>query len=113
MILAIGTPLTAFGFFGFPILNWLGAMLVAIGGVGVGMTTIAVARKRAIGSTRWLLAVAGGTLFVTMPLAAAYASGTAFGIGLLDVPAMAAIHGGLNVLGFAIPAMVAWSRIEP
>jgi hypothetical protein len=47
-----------------------------------------------------------------MPLAAAYATGTTFGIAFLDVPAMAAIHGGLNVLGFAIPATLGWSRLS-
>jgi hypothetical protein len=53
----------------------------------------------------------GAALLVTMPLAAGYATGTAFGIPFLDVPAMAAVHGTLNVLGFAIPSMIGWSEV--
>jgi hypothetical protein len=108
--LIIGTPLTALGFFGLPAINWLGAIVVAISGIGVGLGTIATSGDRASAASR-LLRVAGATLLVTMPLAAAYATGTAFGIPFLDVPAMAAIHGGLNVVGFAVPAMLAWSLV--
>jgi hypothetical protein len=109
--LVVGTPLTALGFFGLPQVSWLGAILVAAGGIGIGLATIAVARGAADRPASALLTVAGATLFVTMPLAAAYASGTTFGIAFLDIPAMAAIHGGLNVVGFAIPAMAGWHRI--
>jgi hypothetical protein len=107
--LIVGTPLTALGFFGLPVINWVGAMVVAISGVMGGVATIAVAGDRGGVATRALLRIAGTTLLVTMPLAAAYATGTTFGLTFLDVPAMAAIHGGLNVVGFAIPAMLAWS----
>ena len=109
--LVIGTPLTALGFFGFPIVSWIGALLVAGGGIGIGAATLAVARRVPDGPARVCLAVGGATLFLTMPLAAAYATGTTFGIGFLDIPAMAALHGGLNVVGFAIPTMIGWRRI--
>ena len=119
--LIAGTPLTALGFFGLPAINWIGAMVVAISGIGVGLATVATSGAHAcVGAspgrrwnqaTRFLLRVAGATLFLTMPLAAAYATGTTFGIPFLDVPAMAAIHGGLNVVGFAIPAMLGWSLV--
>ena len=46
-----------------------------------------------------------------MPLAALFASGTAFAIPVLDVPVMAAVHGSLNVVGFAIPTMAGWTRL--
>ena len=108
--LIVGTPLTALGFFGLPAINWLGAMVVAISGIGVGLGTIATSGGRAPAASR-LLRVAGATLLLTMPLAAAYATGNTFAIPFLDVPAMAAIHGGLNVVGFAIPAMLAWSLV--
>jgi hypothetical protein len=109
--LVVGTPLTALGFFGLPALNWIGAMLVAAGGIGIGLVTIAVAGTRR-DAARVPLRIAGASLLVTMPLAAAYATGTTFAIPILDVPAMAAAHGGLNVVGFAVPAMLGWSR-EP
>ena len=110
-LLVAGTPLTALGFLGLPGVGWAGAMLVAAGGLGIGVATIATGRGAADGSARALLVIAGATLFVTMPLAAAYATGTTFGIGVLGIPAMAGIHGGLNVVGFAIPAMVGWRRL--
>lgn len=109
--LIIGTPLTALGFFGFPIVSWLGPLLVAGGGIGIGATTIAIARLATDGPARACLLVGGATLFLTMPLAAAYATGTTFGIAFLDIPAMAAIHGGLNVVGFAVPTMAGWRRV--
>lgn len=109
--LIVGTPLTALGFFGFPVVSWVGALLVAGGGIGIGAATLAIARRLPDGLARACLVSGGATLFVTMPLAAAYATGTTFGIGFLDIPAMAALHGGLNVVGFAIPTMIGWRRI--
>ena len=108
--LIVGTPLTALGFFGLPLLGWLGAVFVSAAGIAIGATTVAISRGVADGVARWTLPVGGATLFVTMPLAVGYASGSAFGIPFLDIPAMAAIHGSLNVIGFAIPTMVGWDR---
>ena len=105
--LIAGMPLTAAGFLGVPVAAWIGAVLVAAAGLGIGAATVAAATRQR-GTARTLLMVAGLTLFVTMPLAAAYATGSTFHIAVLDVPAMAAIHGGLNVIGFAIPAMLGW-----
>ncbi len=110
--LVAGMPMTALGFFGFPLLSWIGALLVAVGGIGIGLATLSISRRITDGAARTALLIAGATLFLTMPLAAAYATGTTFGIGFLDIPAMAAIHGGLNVVGFAIPAMVGWWRLQ-
>lgn len=110
--LVVGMPLTALGFFGLPIVSWLGAALVAGGGIGIGLATVAISRGVADRIARSVFLIGGGTLFVTMPLAVAYATGTTFGIPSLDIPAMAAVHGGLNVVGFAIPAMVGWARMD-
>jgi YndJ-like protein len=109
--LIVGMPLTAAGFLGLPVAGWVGALLVSAAGIAIGTATIGIASTEADGVARRLLRVAGGTLLLTMPLAAAYATGTTFAIPFLDVPAMAAVHGGLNVIGFAIPAMVGWSRL--
>jgi hypothetical protein len=107
--LIVGTPLTALGFFGLPAINWIGAMVVSVSGFGVGLATISAAGDRP-GATARLLRVGGATLLLTMPLAAVYATGVTFGIPILDVPAMAAIHGSLNVVGFAGPVMLGWSQ---
>lgn len=108
--LVVGMPLTALGFFGLPIVSWIGAVLVSAAGIAIGAATIVIGRQVPDRVARAGLVLGGTTLFLTMPLATAYATGTAFGIGFLDIPAMAAIHGGLNVVGFAIPAMVGWTR---
>jgi hypothetical protein len=42
--LVVGTPVTAIGFFGLAAFSWVGALLVALGGIGIGITTITVAR---------------------------------------------------------------------
>ena len=107
---AVGTPVTAVGFFGLPLVAWIGAVIVAVGALGIGAATILTALRSGDRIRRVALGLGGATLFVTMPLAAVYATGTTFGIPVLDVPAMAAVHGTLNVVGFAIPAMVGWSR---
>lgn len=108
-ILITGIPITAVGFFGVAPAAWLGAMLVAGGGLGIGLATIGVAGTLRTPATRVLLQVAGLSLLVSMPLAAVYATGVWLGIPWLDLPTMARTHGVLNVLGFAIPAIVAWS----
>lgn len=110
--LVVGMPLTALGFFGLPVVSWIGAMLVSAAGIGIGAATIAIGRRAPDRIARAGLLVGGATLFLTMPLATAYATGATFGIGFLDIPAMAAIHGGLNVVGFAIPTMAGWSRLD-
>ena len=109
--LVVGTPLTALGFFGFPLVNWVGALLVAAAGLTIGLAEVGLARAGDASPSRRLIGVGGATLLVTMPLAAGYATGSAFGIALLDIPAMAAIHGTLNILGFAIPSMVGWNGV--
>ena len=108
--LVVGMPLTALGFFGLPLVSWSGAALVAGGGIGIGAATISIGRRASDRVERVGLLVGGATLFVTMPLALAYATGTTLGLGFLGIPAMAAIHGGLNVVGFAVPTMVGWTR---
>jgi YndJ-like protein len=105
---AVGAPLTAFAFLGVATIGWIGALLVAAGGIGIGLGQILSASHVALGAARAALLVGGATLLITMPLAAGYATGTTFGIPLLDVPAMAGIHGALNMLAFAIPTAFGW-----
>jgi SAM-dependent methyltransferase len=105
----IGIPITAIGFFGVAAAALVGALLVAAGGLGVGATLLRGRRSAEARSTTglWLGRLAGASLLVSMPLAAAYALGTFLGTGWLDLPTMARTHGALNVLGFALPAVVA------
>jgi hypothetical protein len=87
--------------------NWIGALLVAGGGFGVGLGALLAAGSLSTPASRALLRVAGVTLLTTMPLAAIYASSVFTGSTVLDIPTMARVHGTLNALGFALPAVVA------
>lgn len=107
--LIAGIPLTAVGFLGVALAAWLGAMSVALGGLGIGLAVIRAAGVLRTGGAQALARLAGLTLLVSMPLAAVYATGAWLGIAWLDLPTMARTHGVLNVLGFAIPATVAWT----
>lgn len=109
----VGIPVTAIGFFGVPLAAWVGAMLVAAGGLGVGIACAAVAGTSPSRPARGLLRIAGLTLLVSMPLAAIYATGVGLGTTWLTIPAMAATHGTLNVLGFALPASIGWTLDGP
>jgi hypothetical protein len=105
----IGIPVTALGFLGLPVANWMGAILTAVGGIGIGLATLAVARTLVGRVATAMAAIAGASLLVSMPLAAIYATGTLTGLSWLDLDVMARVHGGLNALGFALPAMVGWT----
>ena len=105
----VGIPVTALGFFGLSLANWVGAVLTAAGGFGIGLATLAIARTMARTTGVILAALAGASLLIAMPLAAIYATGTLTGTAWLAIDAMARVHGGLNALGFALPAMLAWT----
>ena len=108
-VVILGIPLTALGFFGLPIVNWAGSMLVACGGFGIGIATWVVAGHLATRPARLLARIAAASLLLAMPMAATYSSGVLSGTTWLDLPTMARIHGSLNALGFAVPVIVAWS----
>jgi hypothetical protein len=109
--LLIGIPTTAIGFLGAAGLNFVGGLLVAGAGFVVGYGHLAIARAHE-GSARTLLSVAGLSLLLSMPLAAAWATTSFLAIPFLPIAVMAAAHGGLNVLGFAVPGTLAWRSID-
>lgn len=104
-----GIPITALGFIGVPFASWVGAMLTASGGLGVGLATVAVAPDLRPRRARVMADIAGTSLLVSMPMAAIYATGVLLGTTWLDLPTMARIHGGLNAFGFALPVILAWT----
>ena len=81
---------------------------MASGALAVAIETLALSRGMARGAGA-LATVAGVALMVSMPLAVIYSTGTVLGVVWLDVPTMARLHGSLNALGFALPAMLAWT----
>jgi hypothetical protein len=105
--LIVGIPMTAAGFLGIAVAGFVGAWLVAGGAFVVGLGHV-WAGLRGAGPAA---AFAGISLMLSMTLAAAWATAAWRGVDVLSVPAMAAVHGGLNVLGFALPATIAWRRV--
>ena len=109
----VGIPVTALGFIGLPFANWIGALLTAGGGFGIGLATLLVVstllRGPAGGPAAGLAVIAGASLLISMPMAVIYATGTLVGSTWLDLPTMARVHGTINVLGFSLPVIVAWT----
>jgi hypothetical protein len=105
----VGGPLTAIGFFGLPGVNIAGAALTVSAGLIVGILHLDAARsvepRSAAGG---LLAVAGLSLLITMPMAGAWAIGLIIGIEIVPLELMTRIHGGLNAIGFGLAAMLGW-----
>ena len=112
--LIVGIPMTAVGFFGLTVVNWIGASLVVGGAVAVAAGHLRLALRPGVAGrgARILLGVAGGSLLLAMPLAAIYATASLVGVAGPSIAWMIATHGTLNALGFALPAMVGWWRIR-
>jgi len=105
----VGIPVTALGFFGLPLANWVGAVLTAAGGFGIGIATLVIALTLVGRGATTFAVIAGASLLISMPMAVIYATGTLTGAAWLGMDVMARIHGGLNAVGFALPAMLAWT----
>jgi hypothetical protein len=103
---ALGIPVTALGFLGPRALNWAGAIAVAGGGFGIALALLGAAGRLEDAAARVLMRTAGTALLIAMPLAVVYATGRFTGNAWIDLPTMARIHGMLNALGFALPALI-------
>jgi YndJ-like protein len=108
-LVALGVPTVALGFFGLTFVGLVGILAVTSGGLLVGALHLVASGRMTRSDARWLARVAGISLFVTMPLAILWGIGTVVPLGWLDVSTMIRIHGTLNVIGFAVPAVVAWT----
>lgn len=87
---------------------------LALSGLGVALFHVRLAlESKNAASVCALWAVAGVALFFGMPLAAAYAT-RAFGAPLpwLGIPAMRALHGTANALGFGLCGVLAWRHYD-
>jgi YndJ-like protein len=106
---AIGSAITAAGFLGVPGAAVVGAVVVAVGGLLIGWATVRVGPALRSRWARRLTTIAGLALFVSMPLAIAWAVGTAVGLPPFDLDLMIRTHGTINALVVAVPAMAGWA----
>jgi len=65
-------------------------------------------RRMADGAAAVLLTIAACSVLVGMVLAVQWALGSTLGTPALSIPAMAATHGVLNGLGFALCGVLGW-----
>lgn len=92
--LVIGIPLTALSFvLGSDAINAVGAVVVGLSGVGVGIGLLTVA---ASGTARVAMRAAGAALLVGMPMGIAWSVAILVGATFLDLDTMVRTHGVLN-----------------
>jgi hypothetical protein len=108
VLVVVGMPLVATGFFGAPFVGLIGVVLVVTAGLTIGALHLRLAGSMSNGPARWLARLAGASLLASMPMALLWAVGQIVPIGGIDVAMMIRVHGSLNALGFAVPAVVAW-----
>ena len=106
------SPLTAIGFVYSATIGAVGAVMFTCGLVVWSVITLVVVVPNLPGGARSLLAVAAGSVLVSMSLASLYAIGVAAGEAWIDVPTMARTHGILNAVGFAFCGTAAWLAID-
>jgi len=94
--LVVGIPLTALGFvLTTNLVNSLGAALVGLSGIGVGLALLTDATP---GPWRWASRLAGAALLVSMPLAIGWSLAILTAQPFLDLETMIRTHGELNAL---------------
>lgn len=107
-----GVPLVAAGITGTqlgraPLLEPLAAWVMVVGGLSTAALQIEASTR--MPGQRAMLIASAIALGFGMLLAALYGGRTFWSIPLLDIPWMRALHGSANALGFALPALAAWS----
>ncbi len=90
-------------------LECLAALVLAVSGLGVAGLHLALAgREGETRLVRGLWGLAGAALAFGMVLAGCYGLRFYLPLEWLSIPWMRALHGTVNVLGFALPGAVAW-----
>ncbi len=100
--LIVGIPLTALGFVTTSTaIGALGASIVGISGIGVGVALLAADGP----GRRALERIAGAALLVGMPMAIAWSLSIALGVSFLDLETMVRTHGALNATAVLLGAI--------
>lgn len=102
------SPLTALGFVYSATIGAVGAVTFMLGLFLWAALTIAVVVREVEPRARPPLAIAAGSVLVSMTLAVIYAVGVAAGESWIEIPTMARTHGVLNAIGFSLCGTGAW-----
>jgi hypothetical protein len=108
-----GTPVVAAGITFSPLLELIGALIVAAGLTGVAyLTVFVIVPTLTHRLARTLLVISAASIVVGMLLTLAYATGEFSGYAIINIPQMARIHGLANALGFALCGLAGWQMVE-
>ena len=101
-----GIVLVAVGISFSPMLEVIGAWVLALSAAGLGLMLITTRSPAVIGN-RVLAVIGGSALLVGMVMAIAYATGEFSQQNQIAIPTMLRYHAAVNALGFAIPSLIA------
>ncbi len=113
-MVVVGTPITAIGIttrsaaatIAGPVLLACGILTIA------GITAFLIAPALENAAARWLLRLSAAGVLLPMLLGVDYAVSRVFAVPALDLRWMAAIHGDLNALAFALPGLLGWTLLS-
>ncbi|MEL6719935.1 MAG: YndJ family transporter [Bacteroidota bacterium] len=113
----VGVPMVAIGISsshlnGPPLIEVVAVTIMVAAGIWVAYLHLRLAIKMRKYSFTWLWLLASIALSIGMILALLYGWRYYFPIASLSIPAMYALHGTLNAIGFAAPALLAWWYYE-
>ncbi|MEN0050921.1 MAG: YndJ family transporter, partial [Bacteroidota bacterium] len=109
----IGVPMVAIGISsshldGPPLVEVVAVTIMVAAGIWVGLLHLLLAKQMQFRAYACLWVLAGLALISGMVLALLYGWRYYFLIPSLSIPSMYALHGTLNAIGFAAPALIAW-----
>ncbi len=111
-VVALGPGILGLVFFAGPKAKLVGALVFALGLLGLAgaMIRVGLAAKNGLG--RWLLFVSGGSVAVGMILVAVWAAGEYPLQAFVNIRQMAQFHGVLNALGFVMCGLLGWRVVR-
>lgn len=107
LCVTLGIPIVAIGITLSPVVELLGALILALGCLRLSLVVIHCGMVADAIVAKLLLLVSGVSLFVSMILAIVYAVGEFRGEQWVGISAMVRSHGVLNAIGFATCGLIA------
>ena len=111
-IVVLGPGVLGLAFFAGPKAKLVGALVFALGLLGLASAMIRVGIAAKNGLARWLLFASGGSVGVGMILVAVWAAGEYPLQAFVNIRQMAEFHGVLNGVGFVGCGLVGWRLLK-
>ncbi|HCU24439.1 MAG TPA: hypothetical protein DF383_05415 [Deltaproteobacteria bacterium] len=109
LLVLLGMPLVAAGITFSPLIEMIGAFVMAIGVALLGSLMLAVLLRRPIGAAaKALFFISGLASFAGMALALLFGLSEYTGNYWIGIPRMVQYHGWINSLGFSLCALLGW-----